>query len=215
MRMPRRIFGAATLAVVASSGPLASVVLAQTATANDGPIKIGMSFPLSGVLAVLGTNIMAGMEATFELYNADPAGGSKSERIIMDDAYDPARVVSNVRKFVESDQVAAVFGIGGTAHNLTVADYLNTKGTPHLFLNTSDPRFGDAKKYPYSVPFLPSFDTEMTTYVKHILSVKPSAKIGVLYQNDSYGRAVVYLASYASSLVTGTALMVDGGWTAD
>lgn len=189
MKMLRRIFVASTMAMVVSSSLSATDALAQTTPQTSKPIKIGMSFPLSGVSAVLGTNIMAGMEARFELYNADAVGGAKIERLIMDDAYDPARLVSNVRKFVESDEVLAVFGIGGTAHNLAVADYLNAKGTPHLFLNTSDPRFGDSKKYPYSVPFLPSFDTEMATYVKHIMSSKPTAKIGVLYQNDSYGQA--------------------------
>ena len=40
-------------------------------------------------------------------------------------------------------------------------------------------------------------------------------KIGRPGEVEDIMGAVVYLASDAASLVTGTALMVDGGWTAD
>ena len=40
-------------------------------------------------------------------------------------------------------------------------------------------------------------------------------KLGRAGEVEDLMGAVVYLASDASSLVTGTAMMVDGGWTAD
>ena len=38
--------------------------------------------------------------------------------------------------------------------------------------------------------------------------------LGRIGQPDDVAAAVVYLASPAASMVTGTSLLVDGGWTA-
>lgn len=46
-------------------------------------------------------------------------------------------------------------------------------------------------------------------------SVLQKIKLGRLGQVEDLMGAVVYLASNASSLVTGTSLLVDGGWTVD
>lgn len=46
-------------------------------------------------------------------------------------------------------------------------------------------------------------------------SVLAKIKLGRLGQVEDLMGAVVYLASDASALVTGTSLLVDGGWTAD
>jgi NAD(P)-dependent dehydrogenase (short-subunit alcohol dehydrogenase family) len=45
--------------------------------------------------------------------------------------------------------------------------------------------------------------------------IEDKIKLGRVGQVEDVMGAVVYLASDASALVTGTALMVDGGWTAD
>mgnify|MGYP001223000327 FL=1 len=46
-------------------------------------------------------------------------------------------------------------------------------------------------------------------------SVLSKIKLGRIGQVEDLMGAIVYLASQASSLVTGTALIVDGGWTAE
>jgi NAD(P)-dependent dehydrogenase (short-subunit alcohol dehydrogenase family) len=46
-------------------------------------------------------------------------------------------------------------------------------------------------------------------------SVLTKIKLGRLGRVEDLMGAVLYLASDASALVTGTSLIVDGGWTAD
>jgi NAD(P)-dependent dehydrogenase (short-subunit alcohol dehydrogenase family) len=45
--------------------------------------------------------------------------------------------------------------------------------------------------------------------------IEDKIKLGRIGQVEDIMGGVVFLASEASSLVTGTALMIDGGWTAE
>ena len=49
----------------------------------------------------------------------------------------------------------------------------------------------------------------------YIANIVGKIKLGRLGTVEDIMGAVVYLASDASSLVTGTSMLVDGGWTAE
>jgi NAD(P)-dependent dehydrogenase (short-subunit alcohol dehydrogenase family) len=76
---------------------------------------------------------------------------------------------------------------------------------PHrIRVNTIGPTFIET---PLTRPF---FENE--TFRKDVLS---KIKLGRLGQVEELMGAVVFLASDASSLMTGTSMVIDGGWTAD
>ena len=76
---------------------------------------------------------------------------------------------------------------------------------PHrIRVNTIGPTFIET---PLTRPF---FENE--TFRKDVLG---KIKLGRLGQVEELMGAVVFLASDASSLMTGTAMVIDGGWTAD
>lgn len=70
--------------------------------------------------------------------------------------------------------------------------------------NTISPTF---IKTPMTAPFF-----EDTAFREQVLS---RIKLGRLGQVEDLMGAIVYLASDASTLVTGTSIVIDGGWTAD
>ena len=107
----------------------------------------------------------------------------------MDDAYQPSKVVTNVRQMVERDNVFAIFNIGGTAHNLAVLSYINQMKVPQLYINTGAVVFGDTpEKNPWTLIGIPSYASEATAFVRYLDKVKPDAKIAVLYQSDALGK---------------------------
>jgi ABC-type branched-subunit amino acid transport system substrate-binding protein len=65
---------------------------------------------------------------------------------------------------------------------------MNSKKVPHLFLNTGANKWGDPKNFPWTMGFIPSYYVEGRAFAKHILATKPNAKVGVLYQNDDFGK---------------------------
>jgi branched-chain amino acid transport system substrate-binding protein len=96
--------------------------------------------------------------------------------------------VEQVRKLVEQEGVLLMFQPLGTPPNTAIQKYLNVKKVPQLFVATGATKWGDYKKFPWTMGWQPSYQTEGRAYAKYILQNHPSARIGVLYQNDDYGK---------------------------
>ncbi|HXR10652.1 MAG TPA: ABC transporter substrate-binding protein, partial [Gaiellaceae bacterium] len=121
------------------------------------------------------------------------ANGGVNHRMIdftvLDDAYDPSKTVPLTQQLVEQDGIFADFGSLGTAPNLSIWGYLNQHKVPQVLIATGDSYWGfSAKKYPWTIGYQPDYPGEGKVYGKYIAANMPSAKIGVLYQNDAFGK---------------------------
>jgi branched-chain amino acid transport system substrate-binding protein len=57
-----------------------------------------------------------------------------------------------------------------------------------LFVATGASKWGDPKNFPWTMGYQPDYHTEGVIYAKHILANVKDPKIGVLMQNDDYGK---------------------------
>ncbi len=198
------------LAIVAMAlGALATAGHAQKKYdpgADDKEIKIGNTNPYSGPASAYGT-IGKSIAAYFDKVNAEGGvNGRKIKFISLDDGYNPAKSVEQTRKLVEEDEVLLVFQPLGTPSNSAIHKYMNTKKVPQLFVATGATKWGDPKNFPYTMGWQPNYQSEAKIYASHILETKPNAKIGVLYQNDDYGKD--YLKGFEDGLGAKAATMI-------
>jgi branched-chain amino acid transport system substrate-binding protein len=162
--------------------------------------------PYSGPLSNVGTQGRA-EAAYFKMLNErGGVNGRKITFISFDDAYSPPKTVERVRELVEQEQVLAIFGIIGTPTSASVQRYLNERKVPQLFIQSGAPRFADPKEYPWTMPITPGYDDEARVDARYVLETKPEAKVGVLYQNDDFGKA--YLAGFKQGLGDRAAKMI-------
>jgi branched-chain amino acid transport system substrate-binding protein len=191
---------------LALSIPAANAEKKYDPGANDTEIKIGQTMPFSGPASAY-ASIGKTEAAYFRMIN-DQGGinGRKINLIQYDDAYSPPKAVEQVRKLVESDGVLLTFQILGTPSNVAVQKYLNSSRVPQLFAAASALRFSDPKNFPWTIGFDPNNFVEGRIYGQYILKEYPNAKVGVLYQNDDFGKD--YLAGIKSGLGDKAAKMV-------
>jgi branched-chain amino acid transport system substrate-binding protein len=156
--------------------------------ASDGEIKIGNTNPYSGPASAYGT-IGKSIAAYFKMLN-DQGGinGRKVNFISYDDSYSPPKTVEMARKLVEQDEVLFVFQTLGTPSNTAIHQYMNMKKVPQLYVATGATKWNDPKGHPWTMGWQPSYQAEARIYAAHIIKTRPNAKIGVLYQNDDYGK---------------------------
>jgi branched-chain amino acid transport system substrate-binding protein len=156
--------------------------------ANDKEIKIGNTNPYSGPASAYGT-IGKTIGAYFKMVNEQ--GGINGRKVVWvsyDDGYSPPKTVEMARKLVEQDQVLFVFQTLGTPPNTAIHKYMNMKKVPQLHVATGATKWNDPKNFPWTMGWQPNYQTEGRIYAQHILSTNPKAKIGILYQNDDYGK---------------------------
>jgi len=156
--------------------------------ASDSSIKIGQTYPYSGPDsgAAFGARAMA---AYFAMLN-DEGGvnGRKIDLHSLDDGYSPPKTVEQTRRLVESDGVLLIFASLGTPTSEAVRAYLNGKKVPQLFLVTGASSVVDPKRFPWTMAGIPSYAAEGRIFAKYLVTEKPDAKIGILYQDDDFGR---------------------------
>ncbi len=174
--------------------------------ATDTEIKIGNIIPYSGPASAYG--VIGKTEAAyFAMVNAQGGiNGRKINFISYDDAYSPPKAVEQVRKLVESDEVLVVFNPLGTPSNTAIQKYLNGKKVPQLFVATGATKWNDPKNFPWTIGWQPSYQSEAVIYAKYLLKEKPDAKIGIIYQNDDFGKD--YLKGFRDGLGAKAATMI-------
>jgi branched-chain amino acid transport system substrate-binding protein len=179
--------------ILCALGALALATVASGAASETGitssEVLIGGTTPLSGTASAY-QSVAKGAAAYFRYVNAK--GGvnkRKIKYIYKDDAYDPSKTVDKTRELVEQDKVFAIFNSLGTEHNLATRAYLNARKVPQLFAASGATTFGkDYKEYPWTIAYQPNYRAEGTIYGRYVAKTSPKARIGVLYQNDDYGK---------------------------
>jgi branched-chain amino acid transport system substrate-binding protein len=155
---------------------------------TDKTIKIGNTGPYSGPASSYAT-IPKSMAAYYRMVN-DQGGvnGRRIDFISYDDGYAPPKTVEMTRKLVEQDQVLAIASPLGTPTNSATWHYMNQHKVPQLFIASGATKWDDPKGHPWTIGWQPNYQSEGRIYATYILSAKPAAKIGVLYQNDDAGK---------------------------
>jgi branched-chain amino acid transport system substrate-binding protein len=185
--------------VLALSVPGAFGSQGQTPGVTAKTITIGGTFPLTGPAAAYAP-IPVGMKAYFSYINArkgpDGKRGVGGRQIIWkyyDDGYNPAKTAEFTRRLVEQDKVFATVGQLGTEHNLAVREYLNTNKVPQTLVSTGASYWGlQYKQYPWTIGWQPDYIAEGRIYGAHMKANFNGKKIGILYQNDDYGKDYLY-----------------------
>jgi branched-chain amino acid transport system substrate-binding protein len=159
--------------------------------ASDTEIRIGQTMPYSGPASAYGS-LGRTQVAYFKMLN-DNGGinGRKINVISLDDGYSPAKTLESTRRLVEQEEVLLITGSVGTPTNSAIHGYLNQKKVPHLFINTGAGKWNDPKNFPWTMGWAPTYPLEGRVFAEHILRTKPNAKIGILFQNDDFGKDYV------------------------
>lgn len=203
-----------SMAALAFAGCTARTATSESAESNPAadttPIVIGASWPQSGPLGSVAPGL-AGLETYIELTN-DLGGidGRQIELVTADDAYDPARLVENERKFVEQDGAVLVVNFGGIS--IAGRDYLNQKGVAGISLAGNSP-LSDIENFPLQRAFWPDVAWEGQLQAQWLAEEKPDAVVGYIGFNNDLSESQLAGLAAGGVVPAETALVAPG--TAD
>ena len=109
----------------------------------------------------------------------------------MTTATSPPKTVEQARKLVEADEVLLVFNPLGTPGNTAIQKYMNSKKVPQIFVSSGAAKWNDPKNFPWTIGWQPNYQVEARIYAAYILKNYPGKTIGVMYQNDDFGKDYV------------------------
>jgi branched-chain amino acid transport system substrate-binding protein len=165
---------------------------AQGVTSNT--IKIGATEPLSGGAAASGAGFKAGLDAAVQEINAKGGvNGRKFSLTVLDDGFEAARSVANVRRLGDEEQVYAIVVPAGSANLPGSWPYVQTKGIPVFGpVLPPDPKLK-------SVFLLGTSHTDQARVITDFLNGKGVKTVGYVGQDNDLGTAIL------SGLTTQTA----------
>src|SRR5260370_27696089 len=114
--------------------------------------------------------------------------GRRINFISLDDGYSPPKTVEQVRRLVEQDNVLFLFNTLGTAPNIAIHKYTNSKKVPLIFVGSGSRKWADPEHFPWTMGWWPSYLTEGAIVGRYIKESVPIPRIAILSQNDDAGR---------------------------
>lgn len=153
-------------------------------------LVIGQAAPLSGSIASTGQRMVLGARIWFEHVNAQGGiHGVRLRHVVRDDAYQVEQTVAQTRKLIEEDQALALIGFAGTAN---IAELLKQRVLSEAGIALVAPYTGGAPLREAGNTSIfhirASYADEAEHMVKQ-LSTLGYERIGVLYQDDAFGKS--------------------------
>lgn len=187
-RFPRELTGPVFLVV-----PLVLMASAMadesSRRADPEPLVFGMSTALTGPVAHLGTAMRDGVTAAFE--EANRAGGIHGRPlslVALDDGYEPARTVPNMRRLVADEEVLAIVGNVGTPTAVAALPIALEEGILFYGAYTGA---GVLRREPpnrYVINFRASYAQETAAIVDALVEAGLALEdVAFFTQRDSYG----------------------------
>lgn len=151
-------------------------------------VMFGQSAAFTGEARFLGTEMRLGIEAAFHQVNE--SGGVHGRRLVLvtlDDAYEPDLASTNTRLLMENRKVFALIGAVGTPTSRLAAPLAQEAGVPFIAPFTGaellrDPELDNV------LNLRASYHQETEEMVERLTEDLGVTRVGVLYQNDSYGQ---------------------------
>ena len=156
---------------------------------SDNAILFGQSAAFTGPAQELGKDMRRGIEAAFfEVNQAGGVHGRILELLSLDDAYEPEAAISNTVQLIENDSVFALIGAVGTPTSRSAVPVADAHGVPYIAPFTGaailrDPRWSTV------INLRASYNQETEEMVAQLTEQLGIERIGIMYQDDSYGRA--------------------------
>ncbi len=169
----------------------AALIMAPLCTAADTgePIVFGQSAAFTGPAAELGKGMRLGIEAAFN--EANLKGGINGHIVALlplDDGYEPGRAIQNTRELIDQHEVFALIGAVGTPTSRSAVPIATEAGVPYIAPFTGAAFLRNAYQYPTVVNLRASYEQEIEEMVARLIADRGISNIGILYQNDSFGR---------------------------
>ncbi len=172
---------------------------------DDKEIRIAQWGPQTGPAAPWGS-VARGSKLLFDVVNEEGGiNGRKIKYFIRDDMYNPAQTTAVVKELVERQGIFAFVGGVGAACGMAVKDYLAANKIPWVGPSAADQDFVTPLN-PYLFAVYPLYRDEANVLTKYVVDKLKMKKIGMLYQNDAYGKDGLEgvkerLATYKMTLV--------------
>ena len=152
-------------------------------------ITFGQVAALEGPASALGQEMRTGLLAAFAEANAKGGvKGRKLELISRDDGYEPTQSIAAIKQLIDENQIFGLVGAVGTPTSQAIAPIAAQAGLPFIGPFTGaeflrDPSLGNVENV------RASYFQETEMMVEHLTKDLKLTRIGILYQDDAFGRA--------------------------
>ena len=180
----------ASVAVAAQGKTPTEPPAASAPGVSSGALVFGQSCALSGPAKALGEGMRLGITAAFE--EANRAGGIHGRQLrleTLDDRYEPEAAIANTNQLIGEEQVFALIGAVGTPTSKAAEPIATEAGVPYVGAFTGAEFLRDARRRPTVINVRASYYQETEEMVERLTRDLGVKRIGILYQDDSYGRA--------------------------
>ncbi len=161
---------------------------ADEAGVSEDAILFGQAAALEGPSSALGQRMRQGIVAAFTEINAKGGvHGRKLQLISRDDGYDPDRSVAQTLRLMEDDKVFALIGAVGTPTAIATIPITSARNVPFIG-PFSGAEFLRDLELPNVVNIRASYGAEAEAWIKHLTEDRRFTRIGIFYQDDSFGR---------------------------